>query len=60
MADTITITIDSKEKVQALSKLKLSEEENKKLEIYTLVEEKAVLQDQLSVINERLNELRGK
>ena len=60
MADTITITLDSKEKVQALSKLKLSEEENKKLEIYTLVEEKAVLQDQLSVINERLNELRGK
>lgn len=60
MADTITITIDSKEKVQALSKLKLSEEENKKLEIYTLVEEKAVLQDQLSVINKRLDELRGK
>lgn len=60
MADTITITLDSKEKVQALSKLKLSEEENKKLEIYTLVEEKAVLQDQLSVINKRLDELRGK
>lgn len=60
MADTITITLDSKEKVQALSKLKLSEEENKKLEIYTLTEEKAVLQDQLSAINERLNELRGK
>ena len=60
MADTITITLDSKEKVQALSKLKLSEEENKKLEIYTLTEEKAVLQDQLRVINERLDELRGK
>lgn len=60
MADTITITLDSKEKVQVLSKLKLSEEENKKLEIYTLVEEKAVLQDQLSVINKRLDELRGK
>ena len=60
MADTITITLDSKEKVQALSKLKLSDEEKKKLEIYTLTEEKAVLQDQLSAINERLNELRGK
>lgn len=58
--EQITITLDSKEKVQALSKLKLSEEENKKLEIYILTEEKAELQDQLSVINERLNELRGK